>query len=192
MVLLALLLIAFGAFILLSLLLVGLLEAPWPILLGLLFLGLYGLQRFSAESSLLANTLPLVSSPPRPPDQAHCCGDEMPLENGEGLVYRGVHYRRSEACKEARPTSTVPQLGDQPIKLPDSSPLPQSDWIEGIYRGKHWRRRLQESALTSPVVNASEVIYRGHKVKSSSPLPSGDSIGMTIPDTGLRNPLDQD
>ncbi|ASC72857.1 hypothetical protein XM38_038170 [Halomicronema hongdechloris C2206] len=131
MAFLILLTLAAGALMVLLMGLVGLLEAPWPVLLGGLLLALYGLQRLSveatkAEESVAFSAVPSQAPPahepksPSPSSQSQADTESATPE----LVYRGVHYRRPSA--PALPTE------GQPIVL------------EGTYRGRHWRRILQQ------------------------------------------------
>jgi hypothetical protein len=158
MVLLALLLMAVGGFIGISLVLVGLFEAPWPILLGLLLLGLYGLQRFSAQSDQLDASTAL-SAPDTTGSTTSMPGSETAGSDKE-LIYRGIHYHKDETPEPAEtPAASEPSDTDAE---PGS---PQPRFIEGVYRGKRWRRPVNVSAQSSDSSHTAEVIYRGHKVK---------------------------
>jgi hypothetical protein len=147
MVFLALLAIAIGVLLVFFLVLVGLVEAPWPLLLlGLLF-ALYGLQRVVAEGQPVSLTEIELQNRADLAAQEKAGSAETSPSKEEVLTYRGIRYR---VAKPAEP--------DEPSH--ESETL-----VEGIYRGQHWQRWRTTSAET-PEASAdnSEITYRGHKV----------------------------
>jgi len=143
-VLLILLALTSGVAILLGLAVVGLLEAPWPVLMSFLFFGLLGLQRLAAraiswDSNLEASETQVSqvrerSAPPESPD-----------DDSSTFTYRGVKYRS--------PSSTKPSADEPPTIT------------EGIYRGQPWRRSSADTSQQSPSAEQPpELKYRGHKV----------------------------
>ncbi|MBD0269450.1 MAG: DUF4278 domain-containing protein [Cyanobacteria bacterium Co-bin8] len=140
MVLLTLLAIAVGAFAALCLMLVGLLETPWPILLTGLLLALYSLQRLSQQSQTIG-TLSIIEQTAQPSIEKTSKGD-APEPDGEALMYRGIRY--SPSCS-------------------DQNAVSEAELIEGKYRGQRWQRPT--SAPSSKPDAASEMTYRGCKVR---------------------------
>lgn len=148
MILLLLLALTSGVAIALGLMAVGLLEAPWPILLALLLVGLYGLQRLTAQAvewdaSLEALSAESIASK----KQKQTTSSESSTDDGTTCTYRGVKYRAS--------TPTQPSSDKSPTVT------------EGIYRGQRWQRvdtgaSKQDSAASD---QSSEIKYRGHRVK---------------------------
>jgi hypothetical protein len=159
MVFLALLAIAIGVLLAISLVLVGLIEAPWPVLLVGLLAALYGLQRVLVESQALPlSEIELQSKPqsktsvlPRDPSTSGIGLSQADSQSQEEdmLTYRGIHYRVAKA-----PEQTSRDHNDETL-------------VEGVYRGQHWQRwRANHSAAESSdqTSDASEITYRGHKV----------------------------
>ncbi len=152
MVFLALLAIAIGVLLVLSLVLVGLVEAPWPVLLVGLLAAFYGLQRELTESQKF-DSLTDLEIPQRPTESATppSHGAEFPepseeqvSHDDETLTYRGIRYRVSKHHE---------------------TEAPQGDTlIEGTYRGQHWQRRPPTAGTANHSSDTSEVTYRGHKV----------------------------
>jgi hypothetical protein len=150
-VLLVLLALTSGVAIVLSLMVVGLLEAPWPILLSLLFLGFFGLQRLTAHATDLTASLPTTktqaSSEPEQPTPPEIQASESQAD-GQTFTYRGVKYRS--------PSSAQPAT-DEPPSI-----------TEGVYRGQRWQRTNHSDAtqqLPPSSDQPSELKYRGHRVK---------------------------
>lgn len=150
MVFLALLAIAIGVLLVLSLVLVGLVEAPWPVLLVGLLAALYGLQRELIESQAF-EPLTDLDSPQKPPKvvqaasappQDHADGEDP--THDEMLTYRGIRYRVSAHQ--------------------DHDNLEGKTLVEGVYRGQHWQRWRSNSENSSHSADTSEITYRGHKV----------------------------
>lgn len=114
-----------------ALVVVGLVEAPWQLLLFGLLAALYGLQRQIWASESVAE----VGSAIVPTDvdiQKNSALSQLKQTNGssresasaqeaegEELIYRGIRYRPSQP--------------ENPPPLPDEK-------IEGIYRGQPWER----------------------------------------------------
>ena len=147
MVLLILLALTSGVAIILGLMVMGLLEAPWPILLLLLVIGFYGLQRLTARA--IAETPDLSTFQPQSSAETEPVAPsaEAEADNSSTFIYRGVKYRSSSL--------TAPSV-DEPPKV-----------IEGIYRGHRWRRSSADSSKPKSVSEQpTELKYRGHPVKS--------------------------
>ena len=155
MVFLALFAIAVGAFTGLLLMFVGLVEAPWQILLVLLIAGLYSLQRISAETENLPTVLSNIretniqetdirKKPEQPIAKETIQKDTIQPE--KGLQYRGARY---------------PEHHDDAASATDSPQV-----VEGTYRGHHWQRSQSAPSNSSPPM---EVTYRGHKVAKAQP-----------------------
>lgn len=154
MVLIALLAIATGVFLVLCLVLVGLIETPWPVLLGGLLLAFYGLQRLSQQNP--------VPPPIEVKQAAQAKGSQAanppsapvsPAISDEELVYRGVRYSPHK-----------------PTLVTDNTTV-----VEGMYRGQRWHRfRMPAPASQNktphespddspqPLNNSTEVADRGH------------------------------
>ncbi|MGB3138744.1 MAG: DUF4278 domain-containing protein [Nodosilinea sp.] len=135
MVFITLLAIAVGIVSALALAIVGLVEAPWQVLLLGLGAALYGLQRqvlagqpvvFTDEvaaDTTSVNTLSSSGSSNSALSDSEQAADTDPGTGAEGdkgceLTYRGIRYRRSQP----------------------SSSSPSSEHREGIYRGQRWQR----------------------------------------------------
>lgn len=90
MELVSLLTIAIGTFFAFSLAVVGLLEAPWPVLLGGMLFTLFGLQRVSGASRLLGeDTVPREVNRPNTGTVPQPDANQLVKED---LTYRGIHY----------------------------------------------------------------------------------------------------
>ncbi|MEM6591421.1 MAG: DUF4278 domain-containing protein [Cyanobacteria bacterium P01_C01_bin.73] len=153
MVFLILLALALGAVGALLLLLVGLFEAPWPVLLVGLLLALVALQRIAVQ----AEEMLAVDEADIAPKSQHLNVSSQQAEPklsepSQSLSYRGVRY-----------TQTSPA---QPSEASSDS---KEGWmlLEGVYRGKHWRATQRPCKSAA---NADEdLIYRGQKVKKQPP-----------------------
>ena len=139
MAFLSLLATAVGILSAMGLVVVGLVEAPWPVLLTGLLAALYGLQRVvngGGEAQMLGMSLRLPSpsqtvehkapesaagpAPATSPTTATAPPADTAPDTYE-LTYRGIRYQ----VKKAPPASAAE---------PDDKPA------EGIYRGQRWRR----------------------------------------------------
>ena len=162
MVFLALLAIAISVLLAISLVLVGLVEAPWPVLLIGLLAALYGLQRELSESQAIASSVEAETSQPQPekPSKAEPFSQDSPDKpsaDEDLLTYRGIRYR----------VSKPPEPDRGPSQNHDNDTL-----VEGTYRGQHWQRwRHQADGAAKDSSNASEITYRGHKVIKPDPKP---------------------
>lgn len=143
-VLLLLLALTSGVAILLGVMVVGLLEAPWPVLVSLLGLGFWGLQRLAVHATDWDSSLDVLSAQSSP-EQAPAAQSEESATDHPTLTYRGVKYHS--------PSTTEPSH-DEPTT------------IEGVYRGQPWRRSSGDASAQTPSSSepSSEIIYRGHKV----------------------------
>ncbi|PSN16043.1 hypothetical protein C7293_04580 [filamentous cyanobacterium CCT1] len=126
----------------LGLVIVGLVEAPWQVLLLGLLTALYALQRQIRASERVAQasdivpdaTVASVSAQPDP-EIALTSGASPEVkadvaDNGYELTYRGIRYRSSQPSPETTPTGSPEG---------DSANAP-ANTIEGIYRGQRWQR----------------------------------------------------
>jgi hypothetical protein len=135
MTFLTLLAIAVGIISAAGLMVVGLVEAPWQVLLLGLLAALYGLQRQVWASDLVAqanrpadpvlaspaveatlSTAPVV--PSAEPTRADGSAEGSP--KGDELTYRGIQYR---------PHQSAPETATQGAAK-----------AEGVYRGQRWQR----------------------------------------------------
>ncbi|HZG39102.1 MAG TPA: DUF4278 domain-containing protein [Nodosilinea sp.] len=129
MAFITLLAIAVGITSALGLVVVGLVEAPWQVLLLGLLAALYGLQRQIEASQSVAQASELegaqaiasnvTPATPACPESAQASDENgsNPSDEGHELTYRGIRYRMTQPTPEA------------------STPK-----VEGIYRGQRWRR----------------------------------------------------
>lgn len=155
MVFLAILAIAIGAITALMLMVVGLVEMPWPFLLMLLIGGLYSLQKLSLQSYAFMDTQATQQDPGHlkgGDEQKQSTGTQTTVnveQTHDALRYRGVRYSQEQP---AMPIESTDNDSPRPV-------LPQP--IQGKYRGQQWQR----SPLSEPTPTASsEIKYRGHKV----------------------------
>ncbi len=128
MAFLAILALTVGAVLLICMGFVGLIEAPWPVLLLLLLSAFYGIQRLSDGQSPVGDPLPL------PPDGVTLAPPPVPEDPSSSpdpnqLVYRGVPYKPHSA--------TVPQTEEDAV-APEAEPIV----LEGTYRGCRWRKSI--------------------------------------------------
>lgn len=135
-VFLLLVLIAVGSMLGLAVGVVGLLEAPWPVLLVLLGIAFYGLQRLDTPPDASIDT-PSNGQAPGPSPLA----SEDTIPNGavpnnatpSPLTYRGVAYQSRQE------TLAIEDPASPSAPSPDGPP-PQGKLIEGMYRGQKWQR----------------------------------------------------
>lgn len=144
-VLLILLALTSGVAILLGVMVVGLMEAPWPLLLSVLFMGLFGLQRLAvrvaAENEEIATWSAQADTAKAPPASPEVSADDRPT-----FTYRGIKYHPSALSKPST----------------DESPT----ITEGVYRGQRWQRASTDATTPRPSSASSmEIKYRGHRVK---------------------------
>ncbi|MBD1917162.1 MULTISPECIES: DUF4278 domain-containing protein [Cyanophyceae] len=114
-----------------ALVVVGLVEAPWQLLLFGLLAALYGLQRqiWASESVIEVGSAIVPTdvdtqknsalSQPKQADVSNTDSSSAQEPEGEELIYRGIRYRASQS--------------ENPPPLPDEK-------VEGIYRGQPWER----------------------------------------------------
>lgn len=171
MVFLMLLALAFGGALIFFLILVGLFEAPWPLLLAGLILAFFSLQRLStmaereavdletSQSAFVAQRAPgkplqAKSTQPQQIQQVQRTGAIAPSGQAQSasqrmedeLVYRGIRYTHVEPAKKPVEANSVV--------------------LEGTYRGKHWQAKKPPQASPQAATNVSdEIVYRGCKVK---------------------------
>ena len=127
---------AVGIVSILGVVIVGLVEAPWQVLLLGLLAALYALQRQIRASELVAQASDIapdttMTSVSVKPDSAEIASPASEAtgaavdadDDGYELTYRGIRYRSSPAA--------------QPEANPADAP---ANTIEGIYRGQRWQR----------------------------------------------------
>ncbi len=146
MAFLSLLATAVGILSAMGLVVVGLVEAPWQVLLTGLLAALYGLQRVvngGGEAQMLGMLLRSpspsqavehqaqeaadVPAPATPPTAAATLPAATAADTYE-LTYRGIRYQ----VKKASPASAA--------EPGDAAGAVQPQPTEGIYRGQRWRR----------------------------------------------------
>ncbi|MBW4460254.1 MAG: DUF4278 domain-containing protein [Nodosilinea sp. WJT8-NPBG4] len=116
------------------LIIVGLVEAPWQLLLFGLLAALYGLQRqiWACESvieidgaivptDVIAQKTKAMPQPKQAEVSIADNSSTLASESSESkeLIYRGIRYRASQ---------------------PENPSSPPDEKIEGIYRGRPWKR----------------------------------------------------
>ncbi|PSR19521.1 hypothetical protein C8255_01770 [filamentous cyanobacterium CCP3] len=137
---------AVGIISALGLVIVGLVETPWQVLLLGLLAALYALQRQIRASELVAQasdiapdaTVAKVSAQPDPIEIASTASAVAEAttdvaDDGYELTYRGIRYRSSHTSPET--TSTAKSEGDS-----SASANTPANTVEGIYRGQRWQR----------------------------------------------------
>jgi hypothetical protein len=147
-VFLGMLAIAVGAVSLFLLGLVGLFEAPWPVLLGILFAAFYGIQRIADGPGTSSVALDAPASPDGPPSASAPGTAPKPAPPDPAMTYRGVPY--------------LPKT--ESIEPPDDVTKAATITLEGVYRGCHWQKSIPAGPAASPPEQT--VIYRGQKVRS--------------------------
>ncbi|MFE4108249.1 DUF4278 domain-containing protein [Almyronema epifaneia] len=151
MELLILLAIAFAVFTACSILLTGILVAPWIIVVGVLLLGLLAIQWLSLQSNSQLPVVPdtsLKPTVPMPPTDQQSPAKKQAAD----LVYRGVHYKIHP--------SHPPQKTNQTE-------------ISGVYRGHPWGKTIKnepatnnlDQSTTNQSKSTPELTYRGAKIK---------------------------
>lgn len=177
-VFLGMLAIAVSTVLALFLGLVGLLEAPWQVLLGMLLIALYGIQRVSAAASMNAVAVPHQDAhseaiaPDREAGEKNTAPEDQADE--ETMTYRGVPYQSK----------------------PDTSELAADDSadtikLEGVYRGCHWQKSVP--ARLQPQETDPHITYRGKKIRATPPYPTVHRYGYLNAHAGQqqRHSLDR-
>jgi len=182
--LLLILAIALITFMAAVLVLVGLFEAPWPILLGILVVGLVFIQQASLKST--------AEDPPEALDAAKSATRKKSTRAGAAggqakdkpsvasiadsepdsdWVYRGVHYQHLEAGPVAATG------GDRPSGLPSHPKVDASDGenVSGTYRGRRWQHPVSPPSESPPP--PASLTYRGIKLPKSSPPAAEEQQG---------------
>lgn len=151
MLLLALLAIAMGTAALLALLLFGLFEAPWPVLLFFLVLALYKLQTLSAQGAEPATEAdPVLASQPaasKPMTSKPVASQPVVSKPVASQPVVSQPMASQKVAVPAVDTASPPAklmvyrgvryVQPQPAREPDSGP---PTITEGIYRGQRWQR----------------------------------------------------
>ncbi len=131
MTFIALLATAVGIVSAIALVVVGLVEAPWQLLLFGLLAALYGLQRqiWASESITEIGSATVATDVDTQKNSALSQLKQTDVRatdsysdresESEELIYRGIRYRASQ---------------------PENPPLLPDEKIEGIYRGQPWER----------------------------------------------------
>ena len=154
--LLLLLALAFGGFVVLLVLGIGIFEAPWPVLLGILIIGLLAIQWLSSQGRAIASS---SLQPDGSASDSHASAESIqPATQSESephLVYRGIPYN-DRNHNDVRPEEgdSVTPLGSEHASEPES--------IQGVYRGQHWHHEnTVNSTQEGPL---PDITYRGQKV----------------------------
>ena len=137
MVFLILLALAVGGAVAFFLLLVGLFEAPWPLLLITLVIAFGALQRLSVGEDEPEPT----AAPFSTETEMATTSPQDAKTMGEELVYRGIRYTHIQTS------------GDD------------SEALEGTYRGQHWRRPASspaESDISDEIVYRGHRVKKPH------------------------------
>lgn len=155
-VFLGMLAIAVSTVLALFLGLVGLLEAPWQVLLVILLIALYGIQRVSAAASMDAMAAPHLAAHGEaiPPDREAVEPPTAPEGKADEatMTYRGVPYQPK------------PKTSD--LAADDSADTIK---LEGVYRGCHWQKSIP--AHLQPKETDPQITYRGKKIRATPPAP---------------------
>lgn len=145
MTLIVLLAIAFVGFAGFVLVLVGLIEAPWQILLAILIGGLVMIQLLSTQSWKLIRKMEHSQEPTtfaHPISKSSHDSDQSPEQIDEQTcVYRGVAYKKEHQTSDAESHSTS---------------------VEGTYRGHPWHQ-VDETPRQAPP-KPTNLTYRGIKI----------------------------
>ena len=151
-ILLLLLALTSGVAMALGLVIVGLLEAPWLVLLAILGVGLVGLQRLAADATAEGDNLWATSGTSSTADIERAVPPESSTDDRSTFTYRGVKYDSPSPEKSA------------PAK---SSSGDETTVTEGIYRGQPWRRTSTDASEQTPPSPESmtEIKYRGQRVR---------------------------
>jgi hypothetical protein len=124
MAFITLLAIAVGSLSAIALVTVGLVEAPWQLLLLGLIAALYSLQRQAWAGDAMSQDWASPEATSDPGSGANCTSPDPTAaaadEGGQELCYRGIRYRIPKTDAEAMPENDAP--------------------TEGIYRGQPWQR----------------------------------------------------
>lgn len=159
--LLLLLALAFGGFATLLIVCISIVEAPWPVLLGMLVVGLLTIQWLTVQGRAIAQSPTsdmesLTASNKRSivkQRKPHADRPEGAIDSSlsdQDRIYRGIHYQ-----------------GHQPSEQP--KPILTEQTIEGVYRGQQWHRDRQ--TISSPSASLPDITYRGKKVIRPSDEP---------------------
>jgi hypothetical protein len=153
---------AFFSFSILIALGIGIVEAPWPILLGILVLGLVGIKWMSMQGRAIA------------PSEFGATSDETPHPSSSEhpFKYRGVAYGEDPHHEDTIDEALAPTDTSEPPEASDS--LESEDTIHskappnilhGVYRGQPWQReeKTEHSENRSP----SDIVYRGRRINTS-------------------------
>jgi hypothetical protein len=124
---------------------VGLVEAPWQVLLGGLLVALYALQRqIEADEPLAHFPQPESSLPPRGPI-AESPSASPPIAKSAGPSASSVLETEGSIAPEAI-TATSDSEGQEltyrgiRYRVAQTLNPPQGQPVEGIYRGQRWQR----------------------------------------------------
>ena len=195
MVFLTLLTMAIGMIAVLAVVFVGLFEAPWPVLVVVLVVGLLTLQRLSAQvqslledDALIADVSQAESSVVAQSADASTAGSSTAVTSG--LKYRGVGYKRdrvtidnvtANAGTPATSPTPEPSLNTDaaaPNAVGKTDAIaPVTKTVTGYYRGRRWERSAP--ALTNASSPHPGIVYRGRKV---SPSADATSTAAAQPD----------
>lgn len=191
MTLLLLLILAVGGITALLVISISIVEAPWPLLLGILVVGLLfirwesGQGRAIAPSSTQRQQASEDAAPPSPHEEA-----SSDAYNTDGArIYRGIRYTEEHSTSDntdvsdshgADYLSLSSSTEDANIR-PDGQP-PSAQAIEGVYRGQHWQR--SRGAQIEGKSLLPDITYRGRKVsphaQAQHPPPTDGSDSLDV------------
>ncbi|MEB3212304.1 MAG: hypothetical protein VKL39_13165 [Leptolyngbyaceae bacterium] len=162
--------LAFFSFAILIALGIGIVEAPWPILLGVLIVGLLGIRWMSMQGGAIAPTDETTA----PEDSPKASSSDQPLKY-RGVAYKDTSHRETSDDLDAPTDSSSPDTlsnslnGSNALEKTDgATPDTQSKTLHGVYRGRPWQHA--ENASPSEKGSSSDIIYRGQRVNK----PNGD------------------
>lgn len=171
MIFFELLAIAVGVIVALTLMAVGLVEAPWPVLLVLLLAGWYSLQRLSIQNETLINS----ASKPTVGENSEAKSTELQSTDFSQFVAKQIAVRSQNQAANIVDQETESSLKyrgisyqhDSAESLSSDAPVnqPNQEAANGKYRGQNWQRRTVSPTESQPHL---EVRYRGHRVASSN------------------------
>jgi cytoskeletal protein RodZ len=141
--LLVLLAIALVAFVALTMLVIGLFEASWLVLLLILLIGLasiqiLSMQRLSITGATLDENEQSESSPVKESPSLTSSKESEPDH-----IYRGVHYTQDTQECATPPSNATPNV------------------VHGTYRGRPWQHPSTQQPNTP---KPTELTYRGIKI----------------------------
>ncbi|MEM7771059.1 MAG: hypothetical protein AAF327_11180 [Cyanobacteria bacterium P01_A01_bin.37] len=154
----AVLAIAFCSFAALLIVGIGVFEAPWPVLLGILVAGLLSIQWALQQGKAIASS----DSPQsiadefeqKNPSRVASQGNEEPQLKYRGIAY-GEHNHRDSSLENDSSARDLSLDHD-----------PESITLSGVYRGRPWQHEQHVEPETHDETSP-DVVYRGQKINTS-------------------------